>query len=98
MTFVLSYWDYVLEAVGYICVSIFDSLLKLHFCSCRVCRKSSCDWVQDLHKFLFGSPVRCNAHLRCMVRSFWFFVRVYESNLGLKIWFHESNSNFKLEM
>lgn len=67
--FVRTFWDYVLEAVCHDCVSIFDSLMKLHLTKC-VYNGSLSSWAKNVGKFLIDSPLSCRGRYRCVVCFF----------------------------
>ncbi|CAG9535445.1 unnamed protein product [Cercopithifilaria johnstoni] len=64
--FVCRFWDYVSEAVCHDCVSIFESLMKLHVTKC-ISNGPLSSWAKNIRKFLIDSPSSCRGRYRCIL-------------------------------
>ncbi|EFO25013.2 hypothetical protein LOAG_03467 [Loa loa] len=66
LDFVCRFWDYVSEAVCHDCVSIFESLMKLHLVRCMPNGPLS-SWAKSVGKFLINSPSFCRGRYQCIL-------------------------------
>uniref|UniRef100_A0A0N5ANV0 tRNA (32-2'-O)-methyltransferase regulator THADA n=1 Tax=Syphacia muris TaxID=451379 RepID=A0A0N5ANV0_9BILA len=71
---IYNFWDYTLEAICYICVHAFGSLMTIHQLSCDTCRINPCQWILGVEKLLFESSQHCSGRFRCIVRYLFFIL------------------------